>query len=81
MVKAHNMILLCPTGEVFHEKMDQKTIARLREKFYEKYHNNSLTNQLYQNQHLYTPRMCATTQVKDHLDNSIVLSWIYKVLK
>nr|GFA14863.1 retrovirus-related Pol polyprotein from transposon TNT 1-94 [Tanacetum cinerariifolium] len=75
MAKAHSAILLSVTDEVLQEVVDQTTAFELWDKLCEEYHNNSLTNRMYQKQWLYTLRMFESTQVKDHLDtlNRIIL--------
>ena len=69
LARAHSAILLSLTDEVLREVIDETTAAGLWKKLEGKYQKKSLTNRLYQKQHLYTLRMTENMQVKDHLDN------------
>ncbi|GKD86759.1 retrovirus-related pol polyprotein from transposon TNT 1-94 [Tanacetum coccineum] len=72
--KAHSAIFLSVTDEVLREVVDQTTASELWDKLCEKYHNNSLTNRLYQKHRLYTLRMSERVGVKlDDEDQALIL--------
>ena len=55
--------------EVLLEVIDETTATDLWKKLESKFQKKSLTNRLYQKQHLYTLWMTKNMQMKDHLDN------------
>ena len=69
MAKAHSSIQLRLSNEVLREIVDEMNVASLWKKLEGKYKKKSLTNHLYQKQHLYTLRMTKTTPVKEHVNN------------
>ncbi|OMO73383.1 Integrase, catalytic core [Corchorus capsularis] len=74
-LKAHSAILLSLSDEVLREVVAEKDAASLWKALDDKYMKKSLTNRLFQKQHLYTFKMAENTPIKDHLDsfNRIIL--------
>ena len=57
------------TDEVLREVDEETTVAGMWTMLEDKFQKKSLTNLLYQKQHLYTLQMSENISVRDHLDN------------
>ena len=68
MEKAHSVILLCKGNEVFHEVVEEDTVAKLWLRLESLYMMKSLTNHLYLKKRLHMLHMKEGTSIKDHLD-------------